>query len=115
MQWWWPRSHILHRQSSRRPWAWRAFSADVAPGVSRALVRNVTERSLVGPFGFPFGLDLLRRLFLVNIAIFGNGLALGVSRPSQERDYGCGGENSHADTSGCLVGGDGFEPPTLSV
>jgi len=35
----------------------------------------------------PFGLDLLRRLFLVSIAVLGNGLALGVRRPGQERDY----------------------------
>src|SRR6266849_112488 len=84
------------RRSSLRSGLGGAFAADVAPGVSRALIRNVTERSLVGPLGFPFGLDLLWRLFLVSIAVLGNGLALGVSRPRQERDYGCRGENSHA-------------------
>src|SRR5258707_8525335 len=79
------------RRSCLRSGLGCAFAADVAPGVSRALIRNVTEGSLVSPFRFPFALDLLRRLFLVNIAVLGNGLGLGVSRPGQERDYGCSG------------------------
>src|SRR5712672_4016679 len=88
------------RRSSFRSRLGRAFAADVTPWIAGRLFGNVTERSLVGPFGFPFAFDLLRGLGLVRIAVLGNGLALGVSRYCQERDYGCGGENSHAYTLG---------------
>jgi len=60
-------------------------SLRTCPRGQSALIRNVTKRSLVSPFRFPFALDLLRRLFLVNIAVLGNGLSLGVAGPAKKR------------------------------
>ena len=57
------------RRSSLRNRLGRAVAAHVAPGVGRALVGNVTERSLVGLFGFLLGRDLLRRLRLLGFPV----------------------------------------------
>src|SRR3954454_15287446 len=73
----------------------RAVASHLAPGIGRPLVGDIAQGSLVGSLGVLLGRDFLRRFGFGGLPVSGNGLALSVSRASQQGDDTCSQKNSH--------------------